>query len=221
MGYTRRNAFHGGVDTFITGLTTVFTADSLEDDLKNHFRYWLKIPLQGNGFYYNATSEQNLVVEFSFGNTPWVRNYFVVVDSVGGGAFQMAAGYRDSAIVRQHRVTEQGVGVSGSVDFGFDLVPGPPQGVAAASEASGLLIYPNPSNGRFRLSTDVPLPLGGAGLTVSNSRGQQVYVKQYPDDASGSSLPAEIDLSGAPKGVYFLELTNGGRQVLTRRIVIE
>jgi hypothetical protein len=225
MGYTKRDSFkrmnwayHYVRDTFITGLTTVFSADSVEEDLKNHTRVWLKFPLQGNGFYYNASSEQNLVVELSFGNTPWVRNYFILIDSMGGDGNRLMAGYRDSIAVQIHRATEKTIGTGGSIDFGFDI--GPSNGISPASKEVGLFISPYPSHGIFRLNGDGLLPSNNkVCFTVRNSAGQQVYQRQTSVTSIGN-LTEEIDLSKAPKGLYYLELTSG-EMYFTRRLVVE
>ncbi len=225
MGYTSRDTFNRinstthqyAVDTFITGLTTVFTADSVNEDLIHNYRYWMKFPLKGNGFYYNYDQGRNLVVEFSFGR-PWVKNYFSIVDSItSGSALTLLAGYRDSLIVRRHGTPlEYQVGSFNSLDFGFDIGPDK-SGIEPAYTAGGpaLSIYPNPSAGQFSLRMDAPLQ--GAVITVRDAVGRQVLRRPCAD---GARLSEEIDLGDAPKGLYFMELTAEGQRI-TQRLVVE
>lgn len=224
MGYTQRDTFkhilpttYGVRDTFISGLTTVFKADSVTEDLKTKWAYWWKLPLMGDGFYYNATSEQNLVVEFAFG-LPEPKGWVVLADSGGGGGYRFLSGFRDSSAVQEWPGKSSVLtGAGASAQFGFDLVPGP-QAVNGLESAADLQLYPNPSKGVFRLGAATIAPLQNAVITVRNLSGLQVWKKRIGSAAYPFS--EEIDLSGTPPGVYLVELQTGELR-LARPLVLQ
>lgn len=82
-------------------------------------------------------------------------------------------------------------------------------------EASNLLVYPNPSKGRFQIQ----LPQNsaeGSVLQLLNSRGQMIWQMKTSISSSANITFAEEDLS---PGVYFLKLLEG-HHTITRRVVI-
>jgi hypothetical protein len=214
MGYSTRDSFNKVSwasnryvrDTFITGLTTVFSADSLSIDLKNNFRYWLKVPLTSPGFYYSGAQDRNLVVELSFGNTPWVRSYFSLMDSATGDSWRLLAGYRDSIDVVAHSPTEFMVGTYGGLDFGFDLVPG-----AAVHEPAIIVgeLYPNPA------SSLLYLPIKGAkgrvSFSVNTVDGKSLLKQQQALNGGQSTLSLRI--KDLPPGNYMLSIEAGEDKV--------
>lgn len=214
MGYTQRDSFkynlsttYGVRDTFITGLTTVFKADSVTEDLLTQWAYWWKFPLMGNGFYYNASLEQNLVVEFAFG-LPVPKGWVVLADSGGGGTLRCLSGFRDSIAV-EHWPGATGIltGSGGSAQFGFDLVPGPPNAVPASASASDIQIYPNPTKGSFRLLAAFKEAPQNLHVTVRDMEGRPVWQKQIK--TTSTRVSEDIDIGGAAPGTYFVELQSG------------
>jgi hypothetical protein len=75
-----------------------------------------------------------------------------------------------------------------------------------------LSVFPNPSDGRFRISNES----GIIQVTVYNMIGRKVYTKI---SAKQEKL-SEIDLTKFDKGVYFIEI-NDGTKTSTKKIVIQ
>jgi hypothetical protein len=79
-------------------------------------------------------------------------------------------------------------------------------------EKQGLQIFPNPGNGKFAVK--IPSLTGKTGIAViSNSVGKVIYrsrVENY----------AKIDLTGNPKGIYFLRLFIE-KEVLNKKLIIQ
>ncbi|MBS1629275.1 MAG: T9SS type A sorting domain-containing protein [Bacteroidetes bacterium] len=212
MGYTQQDSFkritsttYGVRDTFITGLTTVFQADSVTVDYLNTWAYWWKFPLMGNGFHYNASPEQNLVVEFSFG-LPKPNGWVVFTDSNGTSTnsnMRFLSGYRDSTAL-QHWPGKNDYLVGsagGNVAFGFDVDASSVPNIGSQVD---MQLYPNPTSGKLQLRIQAAKVLQDVVLSVSDLNGRRVWYKQI------HTLPQryaeEIDLSGAPSGTYFVEI---------------
>ncbi|MBS1629274.1 MAG: hypothetical protein JST27_04365, partial [Bacteroidetes bacterium] len=173
MGYTQRDSFkrinsviNWPRDTFITGLTTVFQADSVTVDYLNTWAYWWQFPLMGNGFHYNASPGQNLVVEFSFG-LPKPTGWVVFTDSNGSYTTtpRFLSGYRDSSAVQLWPGASnlQIGGFGGSVDFGFDYTP---ESVPNIGSKVDMQLYPNPSSGKIQMRIQSAGELHEVQLTV-------------------------------------------------------
>jgi len=75
-------------------------------------------------------------------------------------------------------------------------------------------IYPNPSPGKFTVRNDQSSE-AEYKLKIYNTFGQHVYTGDYPIPKKGY----EIDLSGYPRGIYFLEIKSGtkihGKKIIT------
>ncbi|MCB9235352.1 MAG: aryl-sulfate sulfotransferase [Bacteroidia bacterium] len=78
-----------------------------------------------------------------------------------------------------------------------------------ADELQDFTIYPNPSNGVFRLGG---MPAGTAGLEVWDLTGQLISRQQNP---------LQLDLSNQPDGIYFIHLTTENGHSLTRKISLQ
>lgn len=76
-----------------------------------------------------------------------------------------------------------------------------------------IVVYPNPSNGNFTVSSD-GINDFNAEIQVFNQMGKSVY------QSSGSIKQAKIDLTNAPKGIYFLTLTTNSGSV-QKKLVVE
>jgi PKD repeat protein len=83
-------------------------------------------------------------------------------------------------------------------------------------ETTGTLsIYPNPSTGRFNISTKEALT-GKTEVVMYNVLGAKVHSEQV--DMIGNK--AEINVTGLPTGIYLLQLTNNGKQY-TQRVTVK
>lgn len=104
--------------------------------------------------------------------------------------------------------------------------PNPSQGNPTAIEEKAivaedldLIIYPNPSRGRFSLQLSKPLTVSSVELQVFDALGRQL--RHRPIQASEwphSGLT--IDLRSLPKGLYLIRLRMGEKQ-MTRKILIQ
>ncbi len=79
--------------------------------------------------------------------------------------------------------------------------------------ASSIRIFPNPSQGRFMISTSDNV--GSAEIKVSDPAGQIVHSESR---TLGTATP--LDLSVLSNGTYFLSIQTDDRQSFTRSIVI-
>lgn len=85
-------------------------------------------------------------------------------------------------------------------------------GIAETQSNNGLHVYPNPSNGKFIIQTP---ELRSGTMDVYNLTGQKVLATTFKQQTTG-----ELDLSGFPKGVYFVKVSDG-EQTNTERVVVE
>jgi hypothetical protein len=87
-------------------------------------------------------------------------------------------------------------------------------GINELSNDMAVMIYPNPSNGRFTLQIDNgKLTMNNYHLSVYNVLGERIYLAAIKRQTFN-----EIDLSTAPKGIYFLKIYDGDK-IYTRKIV--
>jgi hypothetical protein len=95
------------------------------------------------------------------------------------------------------------------------------------------MIYPNPTNGKFTISFSQPeLVLGSQMLkqvqhdvSIYNVLGEKVYQSIANRHSSlvmppTTSAPMTIDLSEAPKGIYFVNIYDGTTMCI-RKIVVQ
>ncbi len=84
-----------------------------------------------------------------------------------------------------------------------------------AHPAAGLLrltVWPNPTDGRVTLM----LPGTGEGvITLYDGQGRIVYRAVYPDGRQRT----ELDLTGLPSGIYYLQVTNHRKTGISRVII--
>jgi hypothetical protein len=72
-------------------------------------------------------------------------------------------------------------------------------------------VYPNPSTGKFTLSSDNNL----SGIEVFNMSGKRIY-----SDFILAKASKEVDLSKYPKGIYFIKVYKGTKSY-NRKVVIQ
>ena len=76
-------------------------------------------------------------------------------------------------------------------------------------------IFPNPASSVLNI---IDLPLAGGNLTLDMFNNQMQRVKSVNSRGQSS---AQIDLKGLASGIYFLKISNGGKLLLVRKVVIE
>jgi hypothetical protein len=114
-----------------------------------------------------------------------------VADSFTTGYFELRYVARDSA------------GNSSSIKR-FVRVKSAITGLADDEEQlADIQLYPNPTAGQLTVSLDGVIEEGG--MQVLNSRGQ--VVRQVSGDQQRLSGSYQVDLSGEPAGMYFLQIT--------------
>ncbi len=89
-------------------------------------------------------------------------------------------------------------------------------GIEESLIAQTLNVYPNPSNGKFRVEFSVE-GLKNVSLRVSSLLGQEIYTSN-PGNVSGS-YRADLDLSNQATGVYIIQIITDD-SVVSRRITI-
>ncbi len=124
--------------------------------------------------------------------------------------------------------------LAGSVNLHFTGVPSPPctQNVIATKHVTfsvctgidgknnnipALLIQPNPahSNVTFAISG---IGTGYYGLTITSMDGKVLFTER--NEATGTPVLKQIDLSGFAKGIYFVQL-NAGSKVITQKMIVQ
>src|SRR5688572_7543148 len=86
------------------------------------------------------------------------------------------------------------------------MITDPNVGIREHDELTGVTIFPNPSNGIFRVNTAVD---GVYTVEVMNTLGELVHSSRI----NGSSA---IDLSGVAKGVYQVRVSNAKASTVQR-----
>jgi hypothetical protein len=80
-----------------------------------------------------------------------------------------------------------------------------------------LNFYPNPNNGKFNLSFNLK-EKATTTISIFNSEGKKVYDESLQDFSGDYNK--QIDLSGSPNGIYFLNVSQG-KNNLVKKIVIQ
>ncbi|WP_165836448.1 GEVED domain-containing protein [Taibaiella soli] len=80
-----------------------------------------------------------------------------------------------------------------------------------------LMIYPNPTTGKFAISFSAASILHNLQIRVTNVTGQQIIMRSYGDNIK--QFHEELDMTEQAKGVYFVEFTADG-QKLVRKLVV-
>jgi hypothetical protein len=90
-------------------------------------------------------------------------------------------------------------------------------GINELSNDLAVLIFPNPSNGKFTLQFDNgKLTMNNYQLSIYNVFGERIYLSDLKQQKFN-----EIDLSTAPKGIYFVKIIDGNKKVTNKKILIQ
>lgn len=86
-------------------------------------------------------------------------------------------------------------------------------GVAELNEVSGLMLYPNPNNGKFVLKVEAHTA-EVLKIEIINAMGQMVYRDEITVD--DGKLYKKIDMQEVPAGLYMLRLSGGDTNCVIR-----
>jgi hypothetical protein len=84
-------------------------------------------------------------------------------------------------------------------------------GPSTPSTGSGLTVYPNPTNGVLFVETHGRASLSNQTYRITNLMGQTVL------SGSITAETQQIDVSGLPKGMYFISIGSETRKFVVRR----
>jgi len=113
--------------------------------------------------------------------------------------------------------SDQGCGsyVSGeTVDFVVRLHDSTTAGINRIKNLSDVAIFPNPTSGKFKVMFNAASNVTHLDLNVTNVTGQRVMIKSY--DNVGTQFATELDLSGQPRGIYFIEFMVDGERMIKK-----
>lgn len=86
-------------------------------------------------------------------------------------------------------------------------------GIEENTSEISVSVFPNPSAGLVNLSFAAPIP--ELNVEIINANGQTILSQKFTDQNS-----VTLDLSTQAKGLYFIKINNGSRQVV-RKVVVE
>jgi len=89
-------------------------------------------------------------------------------------------------------------------------------GVGSISNIENLMMYPNPSDGKFKVSFSSQHVIKNLEISITNMTGQEVFTKSYTN--SNGEFNTEIDLSGAARGVYFVTFMADGERMIRKMV---
>ena len=127
--------------------------------------------------------------------------------SISGNDLKSAANLTSGSTLSIRVRSEDGSGSYIEEVKSITVTGGGSTGYESIHTASNFTIYPNPSNGIVHFNSYSGL----ASLRVFNAQGQEVLIEMESNS---------IDLSNAPKGLYFLHLKdNSGNKQINKLIL--
>lgn len=94
----------------------------------------------------------------------------------------------------------------------------PLSGVNDTKNLTWMNVFPNPNEGKFTISFTATKAVSRATVTVSSVTGQKIQEQEYNN--AGREFSQQIDLTGMPRGVYFVELRADAERYV-RKVVIK
>ncbi|MBL7682457.1 MAG: T9SS type A sorting domain-containing protein [Flavipsychrobacter sp.] len=94
-----------------------------------------------------------------------------------------------------------------------------PASVSNVGSIDNFGLYPNPTNGKFRLQFNNSNALGDVTMTITNVTGQQVMLETLKHN--GGTFTKEVDMTNSARGVYFVELRSADGLKAVQRVVID
>ena len=90
-------------------------------------------------------------------------------------------------------------------------------GVGNTGNIQDLVLYPNPTTGRFTIDLSSLKNLSHVDVDITTITGQKVYSRSF--GANGTQFTGDIDLSNQAKGIYFVQIKADGEKI-TRKLVV-
>jgi hypothetical protein len=84
--------------------------------------------------------------------------------------------------------------------------------------AGSIKLWPNPASGKFNLKLNSNKPVSQLQVNIMSVTGQKVFGQAY-NNINGQ-FSANVDLSSAPRGLYFVE-TNADGQKQVSKILLQ
>jgi predicted nucleotidyltransferase len=97
------------------------------------------------------------------------------------------------------------------------IPPGLVTGIEEPDQSAGLVVYPNPTSGKFSIQLDGNMN-GELKVKVVAQDGRLAGLFSY--EKTGYSFSTQVDLSGKPKGMYLLYI-EVNRKVFLKKLIIE
>ena len=76
-------------------------------------------------------------------------------------------------------------------------------------------VYPNPAQNKFKLELAASLVNTSPSVSIRNTLGQEILSQTIGASAT------EIDVSSIPLGIYMVSLVSDGRELYSKRLVLE
>lgn len=90
-------------------------------------------------------------------------------------------------------------------------------GIGGAQNLQNLMIYPNPTTGKFTVRFNASKALDDVQVQVTNITGQQIMLKEYKNVSQEFS--DQIDLGDRARGIYFVEIIADGQKTINKVIL--
>jgi hypothetical protein len=122
-------------------------------------------------------------------------------------------GYVDLKLVASSNAPCTG-NVTGTKRVTFDVCTGI---TGNTSTEPGLLIQPNPAHSNVAIAIK-GISAGAAVLSITSMDGKSLFSESI--EATNSPVVKNLDITGYPRGIYFVQLTTG-KKVITQKMVVQ
>jgi hypothetical protein len=92
-----------------------------------------------------------------------------------------------------------------------------PAGINGQTALTGFNVHPNPTSGKFYVQFSTQAEVKDVQVRVTNVTGQVVQQQSY--EYAGGMFYQELDMTGQPSGVYFVELQAEGVKLMRKLVV--